>query len=53
MHSLESMLLRMAMMHAPKAMGTPMDRMFLIIVPVESTSSSSSGVSFGSCIPAE
>ena len=53
MHSFESMLLSMAIMHAPKAIGTPIVRMSRTIFPVESTTSSSSGVSFASTMPAE
>ena len=52
MQSLESTLLSRAMMQAPRAMGTPMEKMFLTMVRAESTVSSSSGTSLGSRTPA-
>ena len=52
MQSLESTLFKSAMMQAPKAMGTPIEKMFFTIFIAGSTSSSSSGVSLGSWKPA-
>ena len=53
MQSLESMLLSIAIMHAPSAMGTPMVSISRTILPVESTCPSSACRSPSPTMPEE